>query len=716
MNPQVGAIPTLLEDTEVALEKLAHQEVQLVKEAEELFKCQVEHIKQIDKLRQHIPNMEKIDVELKRLGSLVDSSFTLVEEVCGRFRRIDLAKARVDDCLVKVGDILDLNTCRAGVLSAMEASNYEEAAMHVKRFLAINQQELRKTIHIISNDPLEQHDPKSPLFLDPEKAETTASSSKSDQDNGVSNIDENNVNLEQTDRALAELDETRGRLLHLCRVNLSQAIKEDNAKDIERFFKIFPMLNEHQEGLSMYAEYLRCKITIPEDTNDTTLDKTKQPKQNVQADRLASLFECIAKLIDHHQPLVETYCGHGHLIVIVRVIQRVCDQLSRKILEDFRNQTKLQQVAKLVRSSSLQSVQLGPNQTVNLQPSKLDPRTVDNILNEISLIITRSEVYLSFIVQRLNDDLNAKVDNETEREARHLELYNLIYIECELNHLIQEVGGIYVMLEQFYLNESAKKAILLDQIDVESSSCFISSMLDDIFFIIKKCTKRAISTKSTEVFCAIINHCTTLLESIFCQVLEERLRNQQYYSTAFTTKNLDLSQAYNAIQSGSRYLQSANELEVAKAQYFSALNNLDKACDYINTLRKILDIDIKKLRPSLLVSGQQRQDNQFEKSISCLNELTQLISRFSSIINSSLYQLFNALMRNRLRVELKTIISENPDLLPIVTESADEMTSLARSLLTTLDSSLEDTLTQENHSKLVAITRDFLASIINTVR
>lgn len=692
---QFSGESSLLEDAELAIEKLAHQEVTLIKEAEVLFKKQVEYIRLIDKLQDFIPNMEKIEIDSKQLTSLVDSSSTLVEDVCSKVRRIDLAKARLEDCLSKVSDILDLGTCRNGMIKAMEENNYEEAAMHIKRFLSINQDELQKTISIICSKQNNLNQP----FSRPEQQADQDPSSKAVVDPLFMNS------------ALLELDEARGRLLQLCQQNITKSINEGNTRDIERYFKIFPMLNEHQDGLHRYAEYLQSKIV------DAQVDKTFKSKQINQANKLAALYESIAKLIDQHQPLVETYYGPGCLIVVIKIIQKECDRLSRKILEEFRNETKLQQVVKAVRSSSLQTSNQSPstiNANINLNLSKLDPRDIDNILNEISLIVSRSEVYLSFIVQRIKEDINLKSEDEAQRQSYLIQLYNLVCVECELNHLVQEVGGIYVMLEQFYLHESSKKAILMDQVDVDSSSYFISSMLDDIFFIIKKCTKRAISTKSNEIFCAMINHCVILLESMFCQVLDDKLKNQQYYSTTFTAKNLDLSQAYNAIQSG-RYLQSSGEFEIAKAQYFSALNSLSKASDYIHTLRNMLDVDIKKLKPSLLVNEQQ-QDNQMEKSVTCLNELSRLVTRFTSVANSSLYQLFNVSLRSRLKTELKNIINENPDLTSIVSDNPEEVTSLAKSLLATLDRSLQKSLTPENYTKLVSITKDFLSSTLITMK
>lgn len=699
---------TLLEDAELAYEKLVDAELRLIKDTEELFKHQVSNLKSIDDLRNHIPRSEQTNSSTKRLGELVETASALIGDVCCKMRRIDLAKTRLEDCLCKVVDILDLKDCRQGARIAMSIDRYEEAAMHIKRYLAINQAELRKTMCIIlGRDDFEKPTEFSHLILDVDAVtgETTPSPSGKLDDNEARVTDPQHINA-----SIAELNDTRERLLKLCQDNISVAIKNDDSKNIERFFKIFPMLNEHQDGLKRYAEYLRSKIVT------SHVDQIFKSKQHNQADKLAALYESIARLIDTHQPLIETYYGPGHLMVVVNVIQKECDSISRRILEEFRDESNLQYVARIVKSSTLQiSGPSNMNIANRLTLSKLDPRGIDNILNEITMILSRSEVYLKFIVQRLKDDQKVDATDDAQDKLAMSSIYNLMYVECELNHLIQEVGGIYVMLEQYYLNESAKKAIHMDQIDVELTSCFVSSMVDDIFFIIKKCTKRAVSTKSNEVFCAIINHCVALLDSLFCQVIDERLKSQQYFSAAFTsvTKNLDISQAYSAIQT-SRYLQSTSEHELAKAQYFAALNNLDKACDYIRKLAAILGEDVRKIKPAISVIEPIRTKSQLDKALACLNELTQLASRFSSLANSSLYQLFNASLKTRCKTELKIILSETPELPSIMRENSNELITLSKNLLARLDRSIQDSLTPENYSKLISITKDSLDTCIKS--
>ena len=61
-----------------------------------------------------------------------------------------------------------------------------------------------------------------------------------------------------------------------------------------------------------------------------------------------------------------------------------------------------------------------------------------------------------------------------------------------------------------------------------------TSMLDDVFFIVKKCVKRAVSCGSVDGICAVINHAANLLEADFCQVRYGRVTREIYVAVLST--------------------------------------------------------------------------------------------------------------------------------------------------------------------------------------
>ena len=47
-----------------------------------------------------------------------------------------------------------------------------------------------------------------------------------------------------------------------------------------------------------------------------------------------------------------------------------------------------------------------------------------------------------------------------------------------------------------------------------------SMMLDDVFFIVKKCIQRSISCQSIDGVCAVVNNANSVLETDLCSLLQ----------------------------------------------------------------------------------------------------------------------------------------------------------------------------------------------------
>lgn len=55
-----------------------------------------------------------------------------------------------------------------------------------------------------------------------------------------------------------------------------------------------------------------------------------------------------------------------------------------------------------------------------------------------------------------------------------------------------------------------------------------SSMVDDCFYIVKKCISRALSSSNIDCLCAMINHANSVLESDFRYLLCPSARHGLY--------------------------------------------------------------------------------------------------------------------------------------------------------------------------------------------
>ena len=52
----------------------------------------------------------------------------------------------------------------------------------------------------------------------------------------------------------------------------------------------------------------------------------------------------------------------------------------------------------------------------------------------------------------------------------------------------------------------------------------VSTMVDDCFFILSQCSRRALSTCNVDCFCAMVNHFGSLLSVEFASVLRNRIQ------------------------------------------------------------------------------------------------------------------------------------------------------------------------------------------------
>ncbi|CAG2106164.1 unnamed protein product [Medioppia subpectinata] len=646
-----------LDDVLKAYDFLCNEEKSTESEMNELLSDDQSLEASMAGLRKDMPNMSLIESDAKQLSSLIRFTSSLADSVSYKVRRLDSAKTRVTQCLQRIEDILDLKFCTDGIQKALSAEDYEQAAAHIHRFLSMDESILRKSA----------------------EEDVTYTSEKG------SSMDE----------AFDRLHDAESRLKAIVMKRFDEAVSDDDVASVERFFKIFPLLNQHSEGLKKFSNYLCTKVNEKSIGNKNNTNHSSA----THSDKLTQLYECIAKTVDIHQPLIETYYGPGRLTTVIDVLQKECDRLSKRIIDDFKVKKNLSQIVTLVTKSLKPS---SSYQTV----TKVDPRDLDQLLSEMIVLNHRSETYLRFVSKRTKSDIEIafpeksdKIEDQNERTERLNQIDSIIR-NCELSHSIHEMNGIYVLMEEYFIRESTLKAIQLDC--VETSGALTSSMLDDVFFIIKKCIKRALSSGSVDVVCAMINHSVSLLESSFCEAMNERLR-YGYPSTATISgaaAALDLSQAYNALQAG-RYLQTASDLEKAKTLFLSSLNNLDTACDYVKTLKTSISDDVKK--------ATVLQKQQSDKLESCLSDLVALSGRFKSITTSGLGQLCSSVLKPRIKTWVDAFISSNhilneEDLSSY--ESTDGLRPFMQTFIISIDAlikSFKESLSQNNSDTLLSL-------------
>uniref|UniRef100_UPI00398E7DF9 conserved oligomeric Golgi complex subunit 4 isoform X2 n=1 Tax=Pristiophorus japonicus TaxID=55135 RepID=UPI00398E7DF9 len=568
---------TEIAELQEAYSKLCSEEEVVEAELEALLGQQSSLDSKMVALHRMGPNLQLIEGDAKQLAGMITFTCNLAENVSGKVRQLDLAKNRIYQAIQRADDILDLKFCTDGVQTALRSEDYEQAAAHIHRYLSLD-----KSVIELSRQGKE------------------------------ANIIDANLSL---------LEEAEQRLRVIVAEKFDVAITEGDLPQVERFFKIFPLLGLHEEGLSKFSEYLCKQIANKAGENLQLALSTEMSDRRAAvtfADTLTLLFEGIARIVETHQPIVETYYGPGRLYTLIKYLQVECDQQAEKVVDKFIQQRDYHRKFQRVQNSMMRSLTM----------DKIEPRELDTILAEVTLMNARAELYLRFIKRRITADFEvcdavASEDVKQEHQKALDKLSNL----CLLSRNMQELIGYYITMEEYFMREMVNKAVAMD---VCEKGQLTSSMVDDVFFIVKKCIGRALASSNIDCLCAMINHSTTVLESDFREVLYNKLRNG-FPATTFQDIQRGVTSAVNIMQSslqqGKFDTKGIESTDEAKQSFLVTLNNVEMCSENLLTLKKNLESDCTKLFSQGLGAEQAQA-----KIDSCLSDLAAVSNKFKDLL------------------------------------------------------------------------------------
>ncbi|KAF4010518.1 hypothetical protein G4228_002360 [Cervus hanglu yarkandensis] len=598
---------TELQELEAVYERLCGEEKVVERELDALLEQQNTIESKMVTLHRMGPNLQLIEGDAKQLAGMITFTCNLAENVSSKVRQLDLAKNRLYQAIQRADDILDLKFCMDGVQTALRNEDYEQAAAHIHRYLCLD---------------------KSVIEL-------------SRQGKEGSMIDAN----------LKLLQEAEQRLKAIVTEKFAVATKEGDLPQVERFFKIFPLLGLHEEGLSKFSEYL-CKQVASKAEENLLLvlgtDMSDRRAAVIFADTLTLLplpfsLPGIARIVETHQPIVETYYGPGRLYTLIKYLQVECDRQVEKVVDKFIKQRDYQQQFRHVQSNLMR----------NSTSEKIEPRELDPILTEVTLMNARSELYLRFLRKRISSDFEVGDSMASEEvKQEHQKSLDKLLNNCLLSCTMQELIGFYITMEEYFMRETVNKAVALDTYE---KGQLTSSMVDDVFYIVKKCIGRALSSSSIDCLCAMINLATTELESDFREVLCHKLR-MGFPATTLQDIQRGVTSAvsimHSSLQQGKFDTKGIESTDEAKLSFLVTLNNVEVCSENISTLKKTLESDCTKLF-SQGIGGEQAQ----AKFDSCLSDLAAVSSKFRDLLQEGLAELNSTAIKPQVQPWINTFLS-----------------------------------------------------------
>ncbi|KAM6063870.1 conserved oligomeric Golgi complex subunit 4 isoform 1-T1 [Theristicus caerulescens] len=592
---------TDLADLETAYSRLCEEEKVVQEELDALLEQQSTIENKMVALHRMGPNLQLIEGDAQQLAGMITFTCNLAENVSSKVRQLDLAKNRLYQAIQRADDILDLKFCMDGVQTALRNEDYEQAAAHIHRYLSLD---------------------KSVIEL-----------SRQGKEGGI--IDAN----------LKLLQEAEQRLKTIVTEKFDTAMKQGDLPQVERFFKIFPLLRLHEEGLSKFSEYL-CKQVANKAEENLQLvmgtDMSDRRAAVIFADTLTLLFEGIARIVETHQPIVETYYGPGRLYTLIKHLQVECDRQVEKVVDKFIKERDYHRQFQQVQNSMMRS-----------SAEKIEPRELDPILTEVTLMNARSELYLRFIKRRIISDFEVGDSMASEEvKQEHQKYLDKLLNNSLLSCTMQELIGYYITMEEYFMRETVNKAVAMDSYE---KGQLTSSMVDDVFYIVKKCIGRALSSSSIDCLCAMINHSTTELESDFREVLYNKLK-QGFPATTFQDFQRGVTSAVNimhsSLQQGKFDTKGIESTDEAKQSFLVTLNNVEVCSENIMTLKKTLESDCSKLL-SQGFGGEQAQ----AKIDSCLSDMAAVSNKFRDLLQEGLNELNSTAIKPQVKPWINLFLS-----------------------------------------------------------
>ncbi|XP_065314733.1 conserved oligomeric Golgi complex subunit 4-like isoform X2 [Gordionus sp. m RMFG-2023] len=661
---------------------------------ENLIKSHQNLQSQIEKFCVKLPSLQILQSNAQVLSNDIHNSWSVAEGVISKIRNLDQTRNRVQTCLRKVENLLNLKFCTVGVQMCMKNMDYEKAASHINKYLSFDETFLMKS----------------------------------------SNFDTLDKSNKQLKESFEILNKCKSELNCVINQKFDMAIIQNDRAEIERYFKIYPLLKANDDGLTKFSDYLASQFKLNNQNIQQILSKIKNDKfplsnknsTNSYSHILTLLFENFVNIIETNQPLVEAYYGKSNLKSVLKVLQTECDKVSHDILmslqEAFGLKIKLQAIHLEINCPNRIAI-ANANQP---NEKSLSIKELDLILDEITSCITQTQYFFKFLETIIQGDEEKLDENIDSTPAKQLHLIFRLILDSGLNGDIQRLLADYITLEQGFMKKSFKKAEGMNHA-MKMGSHSTSSIVDDTFFVIQKCVKRSISTFHVDGICAVVNHCADLFEN---DLADNHLSSASYYSVTAPKSSravagnllVDLSHAaYTSLvspsvnqtpdqsqvdigpsnQSGntmSAYSNSSYQTAQQKMKFgeeaYITLNDTELSIKYLEKLIKDLEEE-----SNFAMDFQHNKTIAKEKFMNCLSNFSMCEKVLQNILQKGL----KAINENVLRVKTRPLIenfakinhditenemalyeAHDPWLQPILYEIQSLITDIRASLTSTL--------------------------------
>ncbi|KAL0947222.1 hypothetical protein HGRIS_013339 [Hohenbuehelia grisea] len=596
------------------------------------------------------PQLDILESDASLLSKKVSQTAQTAERVGGRVRTLDEEMKRIREAGDRVSQVMDLKASLGALQASIEAQDWESATRHCARAMSLPSE-------VIGGPFAESAVPTSESHLPP--AQT--------------------------------LQDARERLLVVFRRQFELASKSRDSTATSRFFKLFPAIGWEAEGLEAYASFVVELVRVRAPTSA----KTSSPLYFITA--LTALYESIAMIIDQHQPVVAKYYGPGKMISVVQRLLDECDRVTKSLFESWEEERSIQRrLSEISAQNPGAPASRKSAHAVVVEKDTPDPREIDKLLTEMAGMTGRWNLFGKFLSKSLDDENLSGSDSEpaavsqqlNRRETEHPPVAeSKIYIQASASNRLFEnlISMYYTPFEVWYMRTIVEKAIRLSIADSTQGPASTTTP-DDVFYVLKLVLARLLSTGSIPTVERSIDQLRVVMESDYAGGIKKKLDD-----------------VYRSSTSGSAVRGERAETE-NRVSFITHLNDLDISSSHVERLTQDL------INSSS--SNQYFSEDELPALKTALTSMAGVAAKFNSILRLGVEQLFNQLMRPKLRTFLTDIYKEVSYVLDDDSYAAAEYQDVVRKkFIKSWENCMEvyrETFTEHNYRIIFGLVLDVL--------
>ncbi|KAJ7273448.1 COG4 transport protein-domain-containing protein [Mycena haematopus] len=478
------------------------------------------------------------------------------------------------------------------------------------------------------------------------------------------------------------LQAAREQLLAIFRQQFEQASRSRDSTTTSRFFKLFPAIGWEEEGLQAYAAFVVDLVRVRAPASA----KTSSPLYYITA--LTALFESIALIVGQHQPVVEKYYGKGKMQSVVARLLEECDRVTKVLIEGWQEERSIKRkLADIAENPPL--ILTSHNNAVRRQQSSMvadedpvDPREIDKVVSEVVVMAGRWNLFKKFLSRSLQESS----ENEPDLTQPPPELVTLV--DTASQALFEEtLSSQYMPLEIWYTRTTIDKR--------DSSQVPVTTTTpDDVFYILKIVLSRVLSTGSLKTVEQMFEQLRDIMDKDYVGVIKKKL-DDVYRSSGSSGPNARGEKA-----------ERENRAAFIAGSFRCAilLNDLDLSSSHLERLTRDL--------ATSPASTQHFLDIEHPVVKNHITGFSNLVAKFRSALRSGVEQLFNQLMRPKLRNLIIDVYKDVSYILDDDSYSAAEYNDVVRKRFIKawegLVDGYKDTFTESNYRLFFGLALDVL--------